>query len=112
MAAPADVGTDRQLVTLTRDPAFDDVFAAMQDLVTYRIDSGRKQQPLKSVMQLSRALTMDGIDLEVQRSTRKAIVARMTSEVEALKESGQFEVQAKSITGFSMGGITLSLIHI
>lgn len=106
MAAPADVGTDRQLVTLTRDPAFDDVFSAMQDLVTYRIDSGRKQQPLKSVMQLSRALTMDGIDLEVQRSTRKAIVARMTSEVEALKESGQFEVQAKSITGFSMGGIT------
>ena len=107
MAAPTYVGTDRQLVTLARDPAFDDVFAAMQDLVTYRIDSGRKQQPLKSVMQLSRALTMDGIDLEVQRSTRKAIVSRMTSEVEALKESGKFDILARNITGISLGGIMI-----
>jgi type III restriction enzyme len=106
MATPADIGTDRQLVTLTRNPAYDDVFAAMQDLVTYRIDPGRKQRSLKSVMQLSRALTMDGIDLDVQRNTRKAIVARMTNEVEALKESGVFEAKKQAITGFSMSGIT------
>lgn len=105
-AAPADVGTDRQLVTLMRDPSYDDVFAAMGELVTYRIDSARKQSPLRLLMQLARALTMDEIDASVQKNTRNAIVAKMTEEIQKLKDSGQFEIMAKSITGFSMGGIT------
>lgn len=106
-AAPADIGTARELVTLRKDPAFDDVFAAMQNLITYRIDAGRKQPPLRSLMQISRALTMDGIDLQIQTKTRKAIVSKMTEEVEKMKADGDFEKRAKNITGISLGGITV-----
>ena len=106
-AAPTDIGTARELVTLHKDPAFDDVFAAMKDLITYRIDSGRKQTPLRSLMQISRALTMDGIDLQVQRNTRNSIVEKMTQEIQALKDSGDFDKIAKNITGISLGGITV-----
>lgn len=106
MAAPADVGIARNLVTLKKDAAYDDVFAAMHDLVTYRIDSGKKQHPLRLYMQLSRALTMDGIDLTAQKTARNGIVGKMTAEVDALKSDGSFNRLAKYITGISMGGIT------
>lgn len=106
-AAPTDIGTARELVTLRRNASFDDVFAAMQNLVTYRISSGRKQTPLRSLMQISRALTMDGIDLQVQTKTRNTIVAKMAQEVEALKDNGEFDALAKNITGITLGGITV-----
>ena len=106
-AAPADIGTARELVTLKRDPAFADVFVAMDGLVTYRIDTGRKQAPLRSLMQLARALTMDGIDLQAQSMTRRAIVAKMTAEIQELKNSGKLDALAKRITGVSLGGVTV-----
>lgn len=43
MAAPAEIGTGREMVTLKRNPAFADVFDAMQNLVTYRIDSAKSR---------------------------------------------------------------------
>jgi type III restriction enzyme len=106
MATPADVGTARNLVTLKKNPEYDDVFAAMNNLVTYHIESGRKQQPLRLLMQLSRAMTMDGIDLKAQKQARNGIISQMTAEVEALKANGTFNRLAKYLTGFSMGGIT------
>jgi type III restriction enzyme len=106
MATPADVGTARNLVTLKKNPEYDDVFAAMNNLVTYHIESGRKQQPLRLLMQLSRAMTMDGIDLKAQKQARNDIISQMTAEVEALKANGTFNRLAKYLTGFSMGGIT------
>ena len=106
-AASADIGTARELVTLHKNLAYDDVFAAAKDLVTYRIDSGRKQTPLRSLMQISRALTMDGIDLQIQRNTRNAVLAKMTQEVEDLKASGEFDTLAKRITGISLGAISV-----
>lgn len=106
MATPVDVGTARNLVTLKKDASYDDVFASMHNLVTYRIDSGKKQHPLRLYMQLSRALTMDGIDLTAQKLARNSIVAKMTDEVELLKKDGSFNRLAKYITGISMGGIT------
>ena len=106
-AAPADIGTARELVTLKRDPAFADVFVAMDGLVTYRIDTGRKQAPLRSLMQLARALTMDGVDLQAQSMTRRAIVAKMTAEIQELKNSGKLDALAKRITGVSLGGVTV-----
>lgn len=106
MAAPADVGTARELVTLKKNPAYDDVFSAMQNLVTYHIDSGRKQSSLRTLMQLARALTMDSINLNIRKSVLKDIIDRMTDEVKQMKENGQFDTLAKSITGFALGGIT------
>lgn len=108
MAAPADIGTNRELVTLKRDPAYADVFDAMGNLVTYRIDSAKKQQPIRLLMGLARALTMDGIDLRAQKNTRNAIIAKMCEKLDELKAIGDFDTVAKSITGFSMGALTFN----
>ena len=108
MAAPADIGTNRELVTLKRDPAYADVFDAMGNLVTYRIDSAKKQQPIRLLMGLARALTMDGIDLRAQKNTRNAIIGKMGEKLDELKATGDFDTVAKSITGFSMGALTFN----
>ena len=47
----------------------------MDNLITYRIDSARKQAPLKLLIQLSRALTMDGIDLS-QKTIKNAVLSK------------------------------------
>ena len=108
MAAPAEIGTSKEMVTLKRNPAFADVFEAMKDLVTYRIDSARKQSPLSLLIGLARALTMDGIDLEAQRNAKNAVLARMSEQIEDMKDNGEFDKIAKSITGLSMGALTFN----
>ena len=108
MAAPTEIGTSREMVTLKRNPAFADVFDAMQNLVTYRIDSAKKQKPLRLLMGLARALTMDGIDLQAQRNAKNAILSKMSEQIEALKTSGDFDTLAKGITGLSMGALTFN----
>ena len=108
MAAPAEIGTGREMITLKRNPAFADVFDAMQNLVTYRIDSAKKQKTLRLLMGLARALTMDGIDLQAQRNAKNAILAKMSEQIETLKASGDFDVLAKGITGLSMGALTFN----
>ncbi len=108
MAAPAEIGTGREMVTLKRNPAFADVFDAMQNLVTYRIDSAKKQKPLSLLMGLARALTMDGIDLQAQRNAKNAILAKMSEQIEVLKANCDFDTLAKGITGLSMGALTFN----
>lgn len=101
-----DAGTNKNLITLQRDLSYADVFDSMDELVTYRMDSLHKQAPLKLLMQISRALTMDGIDLEAQRNIKNAVVAKISAEIQRLKESGILEAKAKSLTGFSLGTLT------
>ena len=108
MAAPVDIGTNRELVTLKRDPAFAEVFDAMGNLVTYRIDSAKKQLPIRLLLGLARALTMDGIDLRAQKNARNAIIAKMGEKLDELKSTGEFDTVAKSVTGFSMGALTFN----
>jgi type III restriction enzyme len=105
-AAPADVGTARESVILKQNAAYLDVFSAMKELVTYRIDSVKKQPPIKLAMQLSRALTMDGVDLQALDYTQKTLVAQMNAEVEMMKDNGIFADKAKKITGFELGTFT------
>lgn len=102
-AMPAETGTNKELVTLGRNLAYADVFDAMDNLVTYRVDSSRKQAPLKLLIQLSRALTMDGIDLGAQKIVRNAILSKMDEEIAQIKESGSFDSRDAAITGFTLG---------
>ncbi|MEV2457406.1 DEAD/DEAH box helicase family protein [Paenibacillus larvae] len=44
---PTETGTNKELVTLGRNLEYSDVFDAMDNLITYQIDSARKQAPLK-----------------------------------------------------------------
>jgi len=103
---PAEIGTQRELVTLQRNPEYADVFSAMTDLVTYNIDSVRKQPSVKLAMQMSRALTMDGVDLQALDNTQKAMVSKMSEEIQAMKDAGEFDKRAEAITGFQMGTFT------
>ncbi|MDD3415948.1 MAG: DEAD/DEAH box helicase family protein [Lachnospiraceae bacterium] len=100
---PTETGTSKELVTLGRNLAYSDVFDAVDDLITYRVDSSRKQAPLKLLIQLSRALTMDGIDLEAQKATKNAVLSKMDEEITRIKESGYFDSRAATITGFTLG---------
>lgn len=100
---PAETGTNRELITLQRNLQYNDVFDAMDDLVTYRIDSTRKQSPLRLLIQISRALTMDGIDLNAQSTIRKKILSKIEDEIVQLRYSGDFDKQCEAITGFSLG---------
>ncbi|ABZ85433.1 type iii restriction enzyme, res subunit, putative [Heliomicrobium modesticaldum Ice1] len=100
---PTETGTNKELVTLGRNLAYADVFDAMDKLITYRVDSSRKQAPLKLLIQLSRALTMDGIDLGAQKSVKNAVLSKMDEEIARIKESGDFASRAAAITGFPLG---------
>lgn len=90
----------------TQNLAYTDVFDAMDNLITYRIDSVRKQAPLKLLIQISRALTMDGIDLEAQKTIKNAVLLKMHEEITRIKESGDFENRVAAITGFELGTLT------
>ena len=56
---PTETGTNKELVTLGRNSAYTDVFDAMDNLITYRIDSVRKQAPLKLLTQTSHTVWCD-----------------------------------------------------
>ncbi|MCC5910212.1 MAG: DEAD/DEAH box helicase family protein [Clostridiaceae bacterium] len=103
---PTETGTSKELVTLDRNLEFTDVFDAMDSLITYNIDSVRKQSPLKLLIQISRALTMDGIDLGAQKAIKNEVLSKMTNEINRIKENGDFDERAASITGFSLGTLT------
>lgn len=100
---PTETGTNKELITLGRNLEYSDIFDAMDNLITYRIDSARKQTPLKLLIQISRALTMDGIDLEAQKTIKNAVLSKMDEEVKRIKESGKFDILSASITGFDLG---------
>lgn len=101
-AAPTDIGTSREFVTLSRNHSYDDVFEAVKKLVTCRIDSGRKQQPIPLLMQLSRRLTWDGIAPKLMKETTKRILEQITKEIDVMKADGSFQKYVDSISGFSM----------
>jgi type III restriction enzyme len=103
---PAEAGTSKELVSLVRNTAYADVFDAMSDLITYRIDAARKQAPIKRLVQLSRALTQDGIDLEAQRTIRQVILQKFEEELAKIKDAGQFDSKVSAITGFALGTLT------
>ena len=103
---PAETGTSKELVSLIRNPAYSDVFAEMSNLVTYRIDAARKQPPLRRLIQLSRALTQDGIDLDAQRKIKNQVLQKIDEEINNIKAEGNFESKATAITGFALGTLT------
>lgn len=103
---PAEAGSDREFVTLHRNAEFADVFDAMEDLVTYRIDASRKQPYLRLLVQLSRNLTMDGIDMKAQRRVRNAILDQMDAAISDMRVKGTYETAKQSITGFALGTLT------
>lgn len=73
---PSETGTNKDFITLVPSLAYSDVFDAMDKLITYPVDSSRKQAPLKLLIQISRALTMDGINLGTQKTVKNAVLSK------------------------------------
>jgi type III restriction enzyme len=95
---PAETGSSRELVVLKRREGTEALFAALDELVTYRVNAARAQSPLRRYMAIARSLTLDEIDEEAWGHAKAQIVSWMGERVAALKTSGQFDAAAKAIT--------------
>ena len=95
---PAETGSSRHLVVLKRREATDDIFAALDQVVTYRVNAARAQSPLRRYMAISRSLTMDEIDEDTWDAAKHQIVDWMGQRIAAIKAAGQFDAAAKAIT--------------
>ena len=104
--APAETGSHKELITLKRDPAFSDIFSDM-NLITYRIDSARKQPALRRLMALARALTQDMISPGARQSILKKVLDEFAKEVSALKESGKYDEVSKAVTALALKTLTI-----
>lgn len=103
---PSETGSHKELVTLKRNPAFADIFTDME-LITYRVNSARKQPSLRRLMALARALTQDMIAPSARQSTLKKVLDEFDKEVDTLKKSGKFDEIAKAITALALKTLTI-----
>lgn len=94
---PAETGSSSKLVVLKRREGTDTIFAALDAVVTYRVNAARAQSPLRRYMAISRSLTIDEIDEEAWDTAKRQIVEWMGQRIAAMKASGQFDAAAKAI---------------
>lgn len=95
---PAETGSSRNLVVLKRREGCESIFAALDELITYRVNAARAQSPLRRYMAISRSLTIDDIDDEAWGRAKQQIVEWMGQRIAAIKARGQFDAAAKAIT--------------
>lgn len=101
-APPAEIGSSRELVILTRKSGTEPVFEAMKRLVTYRVGAVRAQSPVRRFVGLSRALTHDGIDTVIGDAARAQIIAETDRQVAALKASGLWGTLVQRVLAVQM----------
>jgi type III restriction enzyme len=95
---PSETGSARELVILTRRPGLEAVFAALGQLVTYRVNAARAQSHLRRYHGLARGLTLDRIDANAWDQAKSAIVGWMGGGLTALKAIGAFAKAETPIT--------------
>jgi type III restriction enzyme len=94
---PAETGSSRNLVVLKRREGTESIFAALDGLVTYRVNAIRAQSGLRRFMAISRNLTRDEIDEEAWDRAKQQILTWMNEQLAALKAAGQFDSAANAI---------------
>ncbi len=95
---PTDTGSSRELVILERRPEAAMIFAALDELITYRVNAARAQSHLRRFMAISRHLTMDEVDDEAWDQAKRQIVAWMETQIKAMQAAGDFDAAAQGIT--------------
>jgi type III restriction enzyme len=95
---PSETGSSRNLVVLGRRAGMEDVFAALGELITYRVNAARAQSHLRRFMAISRNLTMDEIDDDAWDGAKRQIVAWMAAQVATMKSAGTYDAAAQAIT--------------
>ena len=99
---PSETGSSRELVTLHRRKGTEELFKAMAELVTYRVNTVRRQTALRRVMGLGRRLTHDRVDDRAQETVKTRVVAKMEEEVTRLRDEGILDDRIKQITGIDL----------
>ena len=94
-------------MTLKRCEGLDEVFAAWDELITYRVDAVRKQSALRRLMGLARALTFDRIDEDALGRIKGMLIERMGQEVQRLAARPQYSEQVKRITRVGLKTVTV-----
>ena len=107
--AATEAGTDKELVTLFRNPTFEDVFDHMHDLVTYKVEGVRKQSNLRRLDYLSVLLSNDEVSIQSRRDVREKMSTKVTDELNRIKSSGNYDEIAKRITGVNLQALELNL---
>lgn len=97
-APPAEAGSSRELVTLDRRGDAADIFAAMANLVTYRVNAARAQSHLRRYVGLARRLNLDEIEPDAWGQAKDQVVDWLSTELAGLKAGGGFEKLAAAIT--------------
>ena len=107
-APPAsDIGSSRELVTLARRPGMDEVFAALDRLMTKRVNAARAQSPLRRLIKLGRALTHDGLDDEASEAVKALLVRQLMDERDAMRAAGSLQEAIDGVLAFSVSMIGL-----
>ena len=101
----AETGSEKELVTYERENAYADVFDSMGNLITYSIDSSRKQSPLKSYMLLAHAISSDGIDVSSFGAAKNGMLDEMDKEIADIKSSPDYDSRVKAVTGLKVDSL-------
>jgi len=105
---PAEAGSSRNLVVLKRRVGTDDIFKALYETVTYRVNASRAQSAVRRYMAISRSLTIDEIDEDAWGVAKCQIVEWMGQRVDAIKSAGQYDVAARGITQIGLRTLTVN----
>lgn len=95
---PTETGSSRDLVVLKRLEGADDIFNALDETVTYRVNAARAQSPLRRYMAIARSLTIDEIDDDAWATAKRQIVEWMGQRIAEIKAAGLFDAAATAIT--------------
>lgn len=95
---PSETGSSQELVVLGRRSGSELQFAALDELITYRVNAVRAQSHLRRFMAMSRSLTIDEIDEAAWGRAKQQIIGWMEAQVAALKAAGQFDTADQVIT--------------
>lgn len=87
---PAEAGSSRELVTISRRADAADIFDAMAELVTYRVNAARAQSHLRRFMGLARRLNLDEIEPAAWGQAKGQVVDWMGAELAKLKAAETF----------------------
>lgn len=87
---PTRVQRGEQLTTLNRNPDKAEVFAAAEELITYKIERVSKQSNVRRLLRLGRLLAWDKIDVKADTRFMRRLVAVLNKGRERLVKSGEF----------------------
>lgn len=103
---PVDTVTSKETEILKLNMDYYDIYLESKKLITYNIQATKKIDSLRRVIRLARALTQDGISLTVYNEIKDKIISRMEQEIQNIKDRGEFEEIANSVTGVDISALT------